>query len=204
MSAPSTVVINSFVGERTDVGSVSIDAAVTSHLPSHVPSHDDETACEIRTLNGLIVGTLDNIDEYRRAIFALEQRLDTFQRGVYNRMQAVEHLQSRVRALGGQPATTRSTLAAAFAALLAVRHPFVKDHEKELIHDVERGTAALHRQFKACLGGSGLSETGRHYVDEAFERMAADRKSVDSWNAHCNIATSSSLQPPLAGGSAAL
>jgi uncharacterized protein (TIGR02284 family) len=182
MSAPSNSGMTAFVHSLASAAS----PCESSGEPATAPHRDsdDSTAYEIKAINGLIVSVLDNVDEYRRAIFALEQRLDTLQRGVYNRVQLVEQLQARVRTLGGQPATTRSTLAAALGTLLAVRTPFVKDHEQELMRDIERGEQSIKKQFQACLVNSRLSETARRYLGEAQQRIGSDwtKPAADGWN----------------------
>jgi len=134
---------------------------------------DGPAASDTHTVNGLIVGLLDNIDEHRRAIFAVEQRLNRMQRQLYVRVQAVEQLQAYVRALGAQPATMRSTLGAAFAARLACQ-PRLASNERELMQDAERGELTLRRQMENCLSKGQLSESGRRCVVEVLKEIDSD------------------------------
>jgi uncharacterized protein (TIGR02284 family) len=129
---------------------------------------EEHSTYDVRVLNGLIVSILDNVDEYRRAIFTIEQRLNTLQRRVYSRMVAVERLQRQVRGLGGQPASERSQLAAAFATILSNRALPVTDDD-HVLRDAQRGEAALQRQFEACLGNCLVSAEVRQTASAALE-----------------------------------
>ena len=145
----------------------------------------ENSAAEVRALNGLIVGILDNIDDFRRAIFAIEQHAAILQRRLHSRLQAVEQLQCRVRAIGGEPATTRSTLATAFARLLAAREPLARNHREEVLRDVDRGDEAVKRQFQHCLASERWFGHGKQCVHEVLEAIMADRlRNVESWSPH--------------------
>jgi hypothetical protein len=130
---------------------------------------------DVAALNQLVVAVLDNADEYRRAIFAIEQLLDSLQHGLYNRAQAAEQIQCQVRALGALPATTPSSLAAAFAARLTMRLPFAKDRHEDLLHDMTRGEATLRTQFEYHLAGARLSGSSRECVMAAFDKLTTAR-----------------------------
>jgi hypothetical protein len=138
---------------------------------------------EISALNKLVVAVLDNADEYRRAIFGVEQLLDSLQHGLYNRVQAAEQLQARVRALGAEPATSLSTLAAVFAARLNIQGTFAKDRPEDLLQDAARGEAALRLLFKKQLSVARLSLGSRECVRQAITQISADRTTTaDKWD----------------------
>jgi uncharacterized protein (TIGR02284 family) len=157
----------------------------------------DASAKEVRALNGLIVSVLDNVDECRRAVFALEQHVATLQRRLYSRMQAVEQLQSRVREMGAEPANTHSTLAEAFAMLLAIREPFTRNRKEDLLQDVERGEQALKVQFRHCLSAPSLSAATRDCVNNALDCVVSEtnRKS-DGWSSQYEASVPPLPLPP--------
>jgi hypothetical protein len=145
-------------------------------------SSDEPTRDETHALNTLIVGLLDHIDEHRRAIFATEQRLNRMQQQLYSRVQAVERLQTYVRSLGVQPASTCSTLAAAIAAKLAAQ-PHLKSNEQELIEDAERGERNLRRQIDECLARGAISEAGQRCISEVLTELNFETNKAAGWNA---------------------
>ncbi|MBC7982669.1 MAG: PA2169 family four-helix-bundle protein [Candidatus Obscuribacterales bacterium] len=149
-------------------------------MNSRENSHN-QVEYELRVLNQLIVSTLDNVDEYRRAVAMVEGQLNTLRRRVLDRTHAVERLQRQVRTLGGQPATSRSTLAAAFASLLSMRHRFLKDDEN-LVQDAERGDHYLKRQFQSYLGDNLLSATARESISDAYDYCAALEPPAETWS----------------------
>jgi len=129
---------------------------------------EEHSAYDIRVLNGLIVSILDNVDEYRRAVFSIEQRLNLLQKRVYSRMLAVERLQRQVRSLGGVPATERSQLAAAFATILSNRAlPAIDDDQ--VLRDAQRGEVVLQRQLEACLADCLVSTEARQATSSALD-----------------------------------
>ncbi len=167
--------------------------------PNSYATINDASIQEARALNGLIVSVLDNVDECRRAVFALEQHAATLQRRLYKRAQAVEQLQTRVRELGAEPATTHSILAAAFATLLTLREPFTRNRQEDLLEDVERGEQALKAQFKHCLSSQSLSADGRACVNHALDCMLSERnRNNDGRAAQSVVRAPSPLPPPLA------
>ena len=155
---------------------------------------EEHSAYDIRVLNGLIVSVLDNVDEYRRAIFSIEQRLNTLQRRVYSRMLAVERLQRVVRGLGGVPATERSKLAVAFAAILSNRALPVIDDD-HVLRDAQRGEVALQRQFEACLANCLVSMEARQAAGSALESCTHETEPAQpGWVAPIAVcATSTSM-----------
>jgi len=162
-------------------------SAASAPLSTLTNSRDEHAAApdmlEISALNKLVVAVLDNADEYRRAIFGVEQLLDSLQHGLYNRVQAAEQLQSRVRALGAEPATSLSSLAAVFAARLNIQGTFAKDRPEDLLQDAARGEEALRLQFKKQLGVARLSLGSRECIRQAIMQISADRTAaVDKWD----------------------
>jgi hypothetical protein len=144
---------------------------------------DEPTANEAKVLNALIVGLLDHIEEHRRAVFAVETRLGGMQRRLYDRVRAVVELQTYVRALGAEPATTRSPLADAVAARLACE-PYAKNNERELMEDIERSERNLRNQIDSYLSRGRLSESGRSCVHEVLNKMNGEKHKADgSWSA---------------------
>lgn len=145
-------------------------------------SLDEPTANEVRALNALIVSLLDHIEEHRRAIFAVESRVNWMQRRLFYRISAVEHLQDYVRNLGALPATERSPLAAAVAAKLSCE-PYAKNRERELIEDTARSESSLRRQIDSCMSRGRLSESGKACVAKVLHKMDADKEKSDVWSA---------------------
>src|SRR5262245_29733138 len=89
----------------------------------------EQFGADVRVVDRLIVATLDNSDEYRRAIFAIEQQLCSLQAQLAARTQSIEQMQRHVRSLGAEPAVARSSLASAFATVLNARVIYRKDAE---------------------------------------------------------------------------
>jgi uncharacterized protein (TIGR02284 family) len=153
---------------------------------------------EVRALNGLIVSVLDNVDECRRAVFALEQQVAALQHRLHNRMQAVEQLQARVRELGGEPAATHSVLAAALANLLTVHQPYTRNRKEDLLQDVERGEQSLKVQFNHCLTTKPLSPVSRECVSSALHCVLSERnRKADGWSPQGIITAPNPLPPSL-------
>lgn len=140
-----------------------------SPLPLPESTPNDTSSAEIAALNGAIVALLDNVDEYRRATFALEHRLQEYQQRIHLRMLAVEQLQTRVRQLGGSPAATRSVLASIFAGILALRPHLMRNEEKDLIEDAERGEASVLCYLRGVLAKLHFSDSTRTLLREAME-----------------------------------
>jgi hypothetical protein len=130
---------------------------------------------EAHLINSIIESLLDNADEYRRAIFGLEQLLDTLQCRLYNRVHALEQLQAHVASLGSKPVTTRSTLGAAFASLLASAQLFSRTHQQDLMQDVDRGERTLKMLLKRCLADKRLSTAGRECVTRTIDQLSIDQ-----------------------------
>jgi uncharacterized protein (TIGR02284 family) len=166
-----------------------VPGAAVASAPMSISSNSRDALAEplpvseIASLNKVVVAVLDNADEYRRAIFAVEQMLNSLQQGLYNRVQAAEHLQSRVRALGAQPATSLSSLAAVFAARLSTRGTLAKDRPEDLLHDVARGAVTLRTQFQKQLADTQLSTASRECIKQALAQVSADRHiSTEKWD----------------------
>ncbi|HTE41606.1 MAG TPA: DUF2383 domain-containing protein [Steroidobacteraceae bacterium] len=139
-----------------------------------------DTSNEVRLLNSLIVSTLDNVDEYRRAVFLAEQQLAALQRRIFVRTHAVERMQRHVRALGAQPAANRSCLASAFASLLSERLLIREQDQEQLLLDATRGEQRLKRQFEASRNAPILSEATRTIVDGVHQTIVAERVDSDT------------------------
>jgi hypothetical protein len=153
---------------------------------------------EAHLINSIIESLLDNADEYRRAIFGLEQLLDTLQCRLYNRVHALEQLQAHVASLGSKPVTTRSTLGAAFASLLASAQLFSRTHQQDLMQDVDRGERTLKMLFKRCLADKRLSAAGRECVGRTIDQLSIDQyRPAELQNSHGIGATQGSAASPL-------
>jgi len=147
-----------------------------------------ENAHEARLINGIVESLLDNADEYRRAIFGLEQLLDTMQCRLYNRVQALEQLQAHVTSLGSKPVTTRSALGAAFASLLSSSHLFSRNHQQDLMQDIDRGERSLKMLFKQCLTDKRLSSAGRDCVSKAIDQLSVDQcRPAELWSSQSMV-----------------
>jgi len=142
---------------------------------SNVDSQLINATHEAQLINSVIESLLDNADEYRRAVFGLEQLLDTLQGRLYARMQALEQLQAHVSSLGVKPVTTRSALGAAFASLLSAPQLFSRNHQQDLMQDVDRGERTLRMLFKRCLGDKRLSAASRDCVSKTIEQLSIDQ-----------------------------
>jgi uncharacterized protein (TIGR02284 family) len=152
-----------------------------------------DTSNEVRLLNELIVSTLDNIDEYRRAVFMAEQQLATLQRRVFVQTHAVERMQRHVRALGAQPESHRSPLASAFASLLS-RHFLSRDQDQEqLLLDAKRGELLLKRQFEMSSKAAAVSDATRTVLDDVYQSILSERVADQdaSWSANLQSSVAS-------------
>jgi hypothetical protein len=158
-----------------------------------------DAAHEAQAINGIIASMLDNLgwtiwagqfgldnlDEYRRAIFGLEELLDTLQCWLYNRVQALEQLQNHVRELGAQPRTTRSVLGAAFAAMLTAPRLLSPNQREDLMLDVDRGERAARALLNQSLKYVRLSFRTRDCISKTSEQLCFERcRPVDLPSAH--------------------
>jgi hypothetical protein len=129
---------------------------------------------EVHLINSIVESLLDNADEYRRAIFGLEQLLDTLQCRLYNRVHAIEQLQSHVASFGSKPVTTRSKLGAAFASLLSSPQLLPRNHQQDLMQDIDRGERTLKILFQRCLADKCTSAAGRERVVRTIDQLSID------------------------------
>jgi uncharacterized protein (TIGR02284 family) len=123
----------------------------------------------VRALNDLIVATLDNAAEYRRAAFAVEHQLADLRHRAYESTRAVERLQREVRALGGEPANACSTLGAAVATLLSNTRLLIKgkDDLNNFLQDAERGDRQLQKHFTRYLADRALPPAAHGAIADA-------------------------------------
>lgn len=130
---------------------------------------------DIHVLNTLIQTAIDSADGYREASSEADDpgHRDLFGRRSFERRQVAEHLQSTVRALGGDPADDGSILAKAQRAFADVRHALMRD-DASMVVAVESAEDSLRARFEKALEDSHISATTRETIRRAFARVSGD------------------------------
>lgn len=141
-----------------------------------------EHANDTSIINDLIETTIDSADGYRRA--ADDAHSDSLRQIFLDRSRereaVVAELQAHVRSLGGEPATTGSTLAGAHRWFMDMKDALMGGDDKSVIDEVERGEDHIKAKFEDARADAGLSQTARAVIDRSYASVRAGHDQMSS------------------------
>lgn len=126
------------------------------------------TEQDIKALNSLIETVIDSADGYAEASKTAGHRFqEIFQRRGAERRQLTTQLQSKVRALGGEPEDEGTLLAGAHRMFLNLRNSVSSD-DVTVVDQVEAGEDHIKHKFEDALDDDKISPATLADIDEAF------------------------------------
>lgn len=124
---------------------------------------------DIKTLNSLIETVIDSADGYTEASKAAQRSRfeEIFQRRGAERQKLTTELQSKVRALGGEPESDGTLLAGAHRMFLNLRNSMSSD-DTTIVDQVEAGEDHIKHKFEDAQRDNELSAATRVDIDQAY------------------------------------
>lgn len=143
------------------------------------------TTRDVEVLNDLIEATLDSAECYREAADRACARKfkELFAERAAERRRVVEMLQSRVRALGGEPEGRGSLLAKAERMLLDLKDSVSGKGDRAIIREVESGEDHIKARYEKALR-QDIAPALRHVIADLYARIEADHDEVSELKHH--------------------
>lgn len=125
---------------------------------------------DIKTLNGLLVVTIDSVEGYREAAkeAGSSQYTEMFQRRATERDAIVRDLRATVLALGGKPEDIGTMLASVQRKFVDLRSLMGKGDDKAIIDYVERGEDRVKAKYESALEDKELSPNALADVQRSY------------------------------------